>query len=146
MNLISMGDFDDINPNAINVNDITNEEIKTYIKNQLTSNDDDEAYPSFVLNAFHSIGIPMEISNVEARVIQFCNELFERLEAAGYMNFCKTNPKKTIHLLCGRLYQLRLMSEMKRQLDFNESLRSDVKTFIKPVSYTHLTLPTILLV
>lgn len=75
--------------------------------------------------------MPMRISNPEARVMQYCNDFFKRLESVGCASFRKRHPKKTVQILCSRLYPHKLRAEMKRRIDYNEQLIFDVKGFIR---------------
>ena len=130
-NLLFMGDFEEFAPDAETVEEISNDQIKSFIESKVSFDDEEEANPQVILNALKGLRMPMHITNPKARVSQYCNEFLERLDAVGYGAFKTKNPKKTIELLASKVYPTKLKNEMKRRLEYNENLRTDLKSFVK---------------
>lgn len=75
--------------------------------------------------------MPMDIIDAEARVNPLLLRFFERLEYIGCENFPTENPKKTVQLLLHRMHPQLLKAEMKKSVQFDESLIIDVKNLIR---------------
>ncbi len=76
----------------------------------------------------------MNIVDPDARITHYCSECFERLEGIGCGQFREDNPEKTIKLLLQRVRPHRLGTEMKKILEFDESIRKNVRKFISKLS------------
>ena len=73
----------------------------------------------------------MNIADPEARVLEYCNEYFLRLEAVGFDDFKYENPNKTAKLLQSKLYRKQFKDVMKKILDYSEPLGKDVAGYIQ---------------
>ena len=75
----------------------------------------------------------MNVSNPEARMMEYANDFFCRLESIGYHNFKDVNPKKTISLLQKRLYPHKFKEAIQTLLDYHEYLNKDVVQYIEVI-------------
>lgn len=109
--------------NAVNR---TSEQIKTWIDllvTEVTFHFDDEVIDDTIK------GLRVDMS-IAARLIEYMNELFKQLNAHGFGEYKKKNPKKTIELLCKNLYPTELRDKMKRNLDYDDALKENVRAFV----------------
>ena len=133
-NLFFMGKFDTIAEGVANAKDLTDAHIKTYVESLVSRSSDDKLDPAIIEKALEGFSMPMHIVNADARITQFCADLFERLESVGCGEFREDNPKKTINLLLSRLQPAALKREMRRRISYDESLEKNLKKFIKILS------------
>lgn len=127
--LVFMGSFDDVDPN-ITYETVTSENIKDYLKN-LVKNTDKLYDPTRLRDAMAGLKFPGSIRDPAARIITYCADVFERLDAVGYGEFKTENPKHTIKILLERVRPPALKNAMHERLKVEPGLEKDVRRFIK---------------
>lgn len=78
--------------------------------------------------------MPTKILDAEPRIIIYCADFFELLQSVVCSSFIEDNQKKSVRILCSRIEPFILKKEMRRRLDYDESLEKSVKVFIKLLS------------
>ena len=73
----------------------------------------------------------MKIADLDARVITYFADFFERLESIGCGEFRDENPKMTVRLLISRLQPPALKRELRRRVEFEPKLEKNVRSFIR---------------
>lgn len=127
-NLLFMGKFDTIAPKAT-TDTLNDTQIETYL-NSLLDHADKLYDPVLIDKALQGLRMPMEVHDPNARITEYCAEVFKRLDGIGYPKFKSDNPKQTVELLMRRIYPHPLKTEMTKILSVNEQLKKDVKQFI----------------
>lgn len=87
--------------------------------------------PVVVERCLAKLRTPMNIADPEARIMEYLNDFFNRLEQVGYDNLKDVNPKKTISLLQQHLYPIRFKEVMIKSLEYHENLKSDVNCYVE---------------
>ena len=85
-----LGKFKSISPNTA-VSDLTSNEIETWVRG-MVKNDEKNYDPAIIEKALATLRVPMSIADLEARMMEYCNYFFTRLEYVGYKNFKDDNP------------------------------------------------------
>jgi len=129
--LFFMGKFDKIAPSAEEADNLTDEQIKSFITSLVTRSEDSILNPGVIKAALSGLKMPMDIADPDARITHYCADFFDRLKSVGCGSFRKDNPDKTIELLVSRLHPAALKREMQERIDFDIRLQSNVKLFIK---------------
>lgn len=129
--LFYMGKFDKFAADATSVTDLTDDEIKAYIEFIVARSDTAAFDPSIIESALSGFVMQTKITDADARITTYCAEFFERLESVGCGSIPEDNPKKTVRLLCSRLEPPILKKEMRKRLEYDESLEKKVRNFIK---------------
>lgn len=93
-NLVFMGKFDAIAEDIDSADELTDQQIETFIASFIKRSSTTDIDPNVIDKALEGFGMPMKISNAEARITQFCSDFFDRLENARYGNFRDCNQKK----------------------------------------------------
>lgn len=75
--------------------------------------------------------MPTKILDADAHITSFYAEFVKRLDSVSWGSFPEDNPKKSVCHLCARLKPLILKKEMRRRIDYDESIEKYVKIFIK---------------
>lgn len=73
----------------------------------------------------------MKVEDPCARMLEFINDIFVRLEGVGYSDFKDTNPEKTIQLIQEKVSPLFLKSSMAQHLEYQQGLKQDLKAYVK---------------
>lgn len=125
--LLFMGSFDEIAPDAT-VESLTNEQIKSYLDSLVQNKDAYE--PARLREALAGLSFPVKITDPTARIMTYCADAFERLDAVGYGDFKSENPKHMIRLLLDRIRPPALKTAMEERLKVEAGLEKNVKLFI----------------
>ncbi|CAN8076723.1 unnamed protein product [Agarophyton chilense] len=126
-----MGKFEKLAPNAQSFKDLTDDVIKTFVESLVKRTESDAFDPTIIESALNGFSMPTKIFDPEARITTYCADFLERLEPVGCGTFPDQNPKKSVRLLCARLQPEALRKEMRKRLEYDESLESSVRAFIK---------------
>ena len=124
-----LGKFKSIAPDTA-VSALTSAHIETWVKGMVRK--DDMSYNRATIEkALSSLRVPMSIADPEARIMEYCNDFFTRLEWIGYEDFNTENPKKTVLLLQERLFPKTLKNVMQHALEYQEALQKDVVAYVQ---------------
>ena len=124
-----LGNFKSISPNSA-ASDFTCNEIEIWVRG-MVKNNDKKYDPAIVEKALATLRAPMSIADPEARMMEYCNDFFTRLEFVRYENFKDDNSKKTVQLLQEKLFPKSLKSVMQQALEYQETLRKDVVAYVE---------------
>lgn len=128
-NMVFLGKFDTIAPNK-EASELTSNQVKRFIES-IVKAPKTGFDPKFIDKALIGFKMPMNVADPEARVLQYANDMFERLQSIGYGEFREKNPKMTVRLMCDNLAPKQLREQMERRIDFDPSIRQDVKAFVR---------------
>lgn len=127
--LVFMGAFDEIQENAT-VETLSDVHIKTYIDSLVTTSED-EVDPSRIREALKGLKFPVKIASPSARIMTYCADVFERLDAVGYGDFKTNNPKHMIKLLLEGIRPPALKTAMEERIKVEAGLEKNVRLFIQ---------------
>lgn len=89
--------FDDTAPDTT-VESLADENVEVYERGPVPTSQD-EVDPAHILEALKSVKFPVKIRDSSALITTYCADEFKRLDAIGYGEFERQNPKHTIKLL-----------------------------------------------
>ena len=72
----------------------------------------------------------MSIADPQARMMEFINDFFERLESIGYGDFKFKNPENTVKLLQSNLHPPNLKTAMNQHFEYQEGLRKNIRKYL----------------
>lgn len=121
--------FDEIAPDK-DFDNLTSGDIEKFIKG-IVKHDKDEEMPTVIEAAVKGLRMPMDIEDSTARMLEFINDAFKRLEGVGYSDFKDTNPKKTIKLMHEKVYPFALKAMMQQHLEYQDGPKTNLKVYIK---------------
>lgn len=125
-NMHSVGALDDIAPEKT-FEDLSEDDIEMYVKSIVTHDKNEDIDPSVIERAVATVKVKMSIEDPTARMLEFTNDFFNRLDEVGYSSFRTSNPKKTIQLMQERLHPKLLKATMNRHLDYQEGIKKTSK-------------------
>ncbi|CAN8061403.1 unnamed protein product [Agarophyton chilense] len=126
-----MGKFEKLAPNAQSFKDLTDEVIKTFVESLVKRTESDAFDPTIIESALNGFLMPTKVFDPEARITTYCADFLERLESVGCGTVPDQNTKKSVRLLCAHLQPEALRKEMRKRLEYDESLESSIRAFIK---------------
>lgn len=126
-----LGRFKTIAKN-VRYENLTDDHISKWIKS-LVDREGQHFDPVLIEKTLASLRVPMNISDPEARMMEYANEFFSRMESIGYDNFKDVNPKKTVTLLQRHLYPPRFKEAIQTMIEYHEDLKKDVIKFIEVI-------------
>ncbi len=124
-----LGELEEVAPGK-ELSKLTATDIEKWVKS-LVVREDSSFDPAIVDRALKGIKVPMKIANPKARMLEYCNDMFARLESVGYDTFKEENPKMMVKLLQKHLFPAHFKETMQTMLDYQESLESDLKGMLK---------------
>lgn len=127
--LVFMGEFETIAPNT-EAKQLTDEHVEKFIRG-LETTDESEVDPAGLKEALVGLIFPTKISDPSARIITYCADVFERLEAVGYREFKTLNPKHTIRILLDNVRPVALKTAMEQSVKVEAGLDKNIRLFIK---------------
>lgn len=76
---------------------MTSENIAAYIRSIVRRKEGQHINPTIINEALKGIRMPMSVSDPEARILEFMQNIFYRLDVVGYGDFRKRNPEKMLN-------------------------------------------------
>eukprot|EP00171_Calliarthron_tuberculosum_P019612 IDg19612t1 len=129
--LFYMGKFDNIAEEAVTVNDLTDENVQAYINSLVRRSENGFVDHVAIETVLADFVMPMKIAGSDSRITTYCSKFFEHLESIGCGDFRDQNSKKTVRLLMSRIQPPALKRELRRRVEFDQSLEKNVKSFIR---------------
>lgn len=129
-NMHSVGALDDVAPGKA-FEDLGESDIEKYVKSIISHDKSEDVDPTVIEKAVSTVRMKMSIEDPTARMLEFTNDFFNRLDEVGYGSFKTANPKKTIQLMQERLHPKLLKSTMSRHLEYQEGVKKDLRAYVK---------------
>lgn len=128
-NMHFLGKFKDIAP-GVTVKDLSSNRVEALLRGMVSRSRTDDVDPGTIHASLNGLKMKMTIRSAEARILDFLNNCFSRLEGVGYGDFKKNNPRKTIKLIQEKLYPVTLREALKERVELRDSLGKDLHKFI----------------
>lgn len=87
--------------------------------------------PSCICEVLNGLTFRAKIAGPSARIMTYCADVFERLDAIGYGEFRNDNPKHMIKLLLDGVRPLALKTAVEDRIKVEAGLEKNVQMFIQ---------------
>ncbi len=126
-----MGKFENIAEEAESVCNLTDDHIKLYVESLVKRTGKGSVDHVAIEKVLADFSMPMKIADADARITTCCSDFFQRLESICCGDFLLQNPTKTVRLLMFCVQSPALKRELRRRVEFDESLEKNVKNSIR---------------